>query len=367
MSADNPATAPLLVSVICRTMGRSVLKQAIAALQNQDYPNIELVLVDAGPTGISADDLELPESLSLTLVNHDKPLARPAAANAGLDAATGDLLMFLDEDDWIEPGHISGLASSLQANPGVQAAYSNTRKTDSHGEPLNYVFSEPFQRLLLLRDNYIPIHAMLFSRQLLDQGCRFDEQFDIYEDWDFWLQLVQHTDFAHRDEVTAYYREGGDSETAADQVEQRYQPGNLLAEARARVFDKWLPRLDGQTLNALIGDMDRSAELQELAATVHSEHQANLQHQEQIRGLAAELETRDHQINVAQQQLKEQHEAHTELVRQQTETIARLKAELKDRQTQISQLQSSLQAMYESTSWKLTRPLRGLAGLFRRK
>ncbi len=366
MSADTPASASGLVSVICRTMGRSVLNEALASLQNQDYPNLEVVLVDAAAAGIDADDLELSDDLSLTLVNLGKPLARPAAANAGLDAATGELLMFLDEDDWIDPGHISGLVNCLQADSTVQAAYSSTRKTDSHGEPVDYVFNEPFQRLLLLRDNYIPIHAMLFSHQLLDHGCRFDEQFDIYEDWDFWLQLAQHTDFIHRDEITAYYREGGDSETATKEVNQRYQPGNALAEARARLFDKWLPRLDGQTLNALLGDLDRSAELAELAATVHSEHEANLQHQDQIRELTISLEQGRHELHALLQQRDEQQAAHeqeqqrlTTVSQQQAKTISELK-------TAVADLEQALQAMRDSTSWKLTGPLRGLARLIRR-
>lgn len=405
MPADNPATASGLVSVICRTMGRSVLKEALASLQNQDYPNIELVLVDAAAAGIDADDLELSDDLTLTLVNPGKPLARPAAANAGLDAATGELLMFLDEDDWIDPGHISGLVSCLQTNPAVQAAYSSTRKTDSHGEPMNYVFNEPFQRLLLLRDNYIPIHAMLFSHQLLGHGCRFDEQFDIYEDWDFWLQLAQHTDFVHRDEITAYYREGGDSETATGEVNQRYQPGNLLAEARARLFDKWLPHLDGQTLNALIGDMDRSAELVKLATTVQDEHATNLEHQDHIRELSGELEQSIHELNVTRQQLEELrgvylqiqnahtelHKTHAELHEQHRVLISdnktlmtkneqleaeqkhleaeqeHLKAELRNKQNQVSELEHAIKAIYDSTSWKITRPLRGLARLFRRQ
>jgi len=411
MPADISATAPALVSVICRTMGRSVLKEALASLQSQDYPNIELVLVDAAAAGISVDDLELPDHLTLTLVNLDKPLARPAAANAGLDAATGDLLMFLDEDDWIDPGHISGLVNCLQTN-SAEAAYSNTRKTDSHGEPLDYVFNEPFRRLLLLRDNYIPIHAMLFSSQLLAQGCRFDEQFDIYEDWDFWLQLAQHTDFAHLDEITAYYREGGDSETATDQADQRYQVDNVLSKARARLFDKWLPKFDGQTLNALIGDMDRSDELRELSATVHSEHEANLGHQNQIRELSAELEESVHQRNLAQQQLAELRnthvqlqDAHTELHRKHAElheqvrellserkdllgqqktlratterlnsdleasraTTERLNSDLEASRAQRAELERNIQGIYQSTSWKLTRPLRSLVRLIRRE
>ena len=41
-----------------------------------------------------------------------------------------------------------------------------------------------------MRDNYIPIRRTL-RRSVLQQGCRFDPELEIYEDWDFWLQLTQ--------------------------------------------------------------------------------------------------------------------------------------------------------------------------------
>lgn len=45
--------------------------------------------------------------------------------------------------------------------------------------------------------NDIPIHAVLFSRQVVALGCRADAQFVMYEDWDFWLQVSSYTPFLH--------------------------------------------------------------------------------------------------------------------------------------------------------------------------
>lgn len=329
------------VSIICRTVGRPELDQALESISAQDYPNLEIILVDAAASGVVAPQTDR----ELQLVAPETKLARAAAANAGLDAASGELIMFLDEDDWIAPDHVSNLANCLRANPDLLAAYSSTRKTDKNGEATDYVFREPFQPLLLMRDNYIPIHAMLFSASLLNKGCRFDEQFEVYEDWDFWLQLAEHTEFHHLDQITAFYRAGGDSDTAIDDVASRYLPDHPLGQARARLFDKWMPRWGGAKLNAMLGDADKSAQLRELAATIESEHQANLQHQQQIRDLLQQFETLQHERNVAQNKLNE--------------AIATHAAQIDALEEHARHLENLHNLVVNSISWKITRPLRG--------
>ena len=191
-----------------------------------------------------------------------------------------------------------------------------------------------------MRDNYIPIHAILFDSALLEHGCRFDEAFDIYEDWDFWLQLSQHTRFRHVDEITAYYREGGDSDTAVEDVRLRYRADNDLGRGRAAIFDKWLPQWSGEKVNALIGQLDQSVLLVEQNAQIHRELERNaaLQHG---------LETRDMQINELGLKLRDL-ESQTEALQLHSKQQARHVAELEQR----------LNAIYDSTSWKLMGPVR---------
>jgi hypothetical protein len=55
----------------------------------------------------------------------------------------------------------------------------------------------PFNRLHLFTGNYMQLGAALFSRSLVQEGARFDERLDCYEDWDFIIQLAQRTHFAY--------------------------------------------------------------------------------------------------------------------------------------------------------------------------
>ena len=327
---------PELISVICRSIGRPQLKAAIESVASQTYPNIEFVLVCASGKDLSVNADQVKPG-KLTVVNEGRPLPRSAAANAGLANANGDLLIFLDDDDWFAPEHLEKLHACLRDNNSIKAAYSSVQKSTASGEPGDTVFATDYDPLLLLRDNYIPIHAMLFARTLLDNGCRFDEAMDIYEDWDFWLQLNQHTEFVHVDAITAFYRDGGDSETAATDVASRYNNDNTLGQARAYLFNKWLTTLSGEKFNTLLGHLDQSAIIAVLSNNVDAEHAANLAHQQQIKELHEQLETLTHEANRAHAELQNTRDNLTQ---------------------QIATLEKQLHDLYNSTSWKLTGPLR---------
>ena len=194
MSTENSANNKGLVSIICRTIGRPELQQALQSVSSQSYTRLEIILVDAAAKN-QVEYKACTGVIPVTLISTGKSLRRSEAANAGLQAASGQYLMFLDDDDWIADDHVQSLVEFLDSQDQIRAAYSSTQKTDLEGNPVDYVFEEDFDPVLLMRDNYIPIHAMIFDRSLLEHGCRFDEEFDIYEDWDFWLQLSQHTEF----------------------------------------------------------------------------------------------------------------------------------------------------------------------------
>lgn len=338
-----------LISVICRTVGRAELQQALQSVAAQSYPNIEIVLVDALGTD-SLNYKSAADNVPVNLLSTGHLLGRSQAANAGLEAAKGKYIQFLDDDDWIDAAHLTQLADFLDSNKEFQAVYSSTQKTTAAGEPIDYVFREDYDPILLMRDNYIPIHSILFESALLKQGCRFDEAFDIYEDWDFWLQLSQHTAFHHIDSLTAFYREGGDSDTTVADVRLRYQDDNILSKGRAALFDKWLPKWNGERINSLIGQLDQSVLLCEQDVKIHSGLQKNAELQHQIA-------QRNMQITELTQQIVEL----TQQMQQRNMQIADLTLQRQKQARHTTLLETTLDTIYQSKSWKLMGPVRRIA------
>ena len=246
-----------LVSIICRSVGRPQLGEALEAAAAQTHRPLEIVLVDAAALGEPAFR-QVCAGKPVKLALPESALCRSNAANFGLRRASGEYLMFLDDDDWLAPNHVEHLLHHLMTRRDVDAVYSSTRKTDAAGKATLETFQQPFDRVLLMRDNYIPIHSVLFRRKLIDQGCEFDENFTIFEDWDFWLQASELTEFHHLDRCTAFYRSGGASQTAEREAHlQRFDSDHKLGQARAAIYDKWMGRWQGEQMNRLIGASQR--------------------------------------------------------------------------------------------------------------
>jgi tetratricopeptide (TPR) repeat protein len=211
------------VSIVVRSMGRPEVHDALASLAAQTWPEVEVVVVAA-----SGPEHPVPPSIcglhSIRFVAGDAPRSRPVAANTGLLVATGAFIGLLDDDDLYLPTHIETLVAALHAAPMCPAAYAIAREVDAAGRT-GRVRAQPFSRLLLYQDCYIAINSVLFRRAALAQ-CRFDERFEICEDWDFWLQLAELGDFAFVPAETAVYRASlGMSGTG---------PGNQRDEERYR-------------------------------------------------------------------------------------------------------------------------------------
>lgn len=308
-------------------MNRPELVDALQSVDRQTWPNIEIVLVDASGKGLDRHKA-LTLNTPLREIASAKPLNRPTAANLALQEARGELLMFLDEDDWIAPEHIETLVHTLKNNPGFLLAYSDTQITHADGSLAEFVFSTPFDLALLKRDNYIPIHSVLFSRALLTLKCQFDEKLDIYEDWDFWLQCSQHSEFLHVPSVSAYYRMGGDSGTAQLRQKDKYTPGSQSYAARINLFQKWLPSIDAQQLNAMLGSLDQSEYVEKLSSELKEKEGYILE-------LTHNIEDKVHEI--------ESHQAH----------YKGLETEYRLLESYAKSLESSLDSVLNSIQWRL--------------
>lgn len=180
-----------LVSIVVRSTARPTLAAALASIAAQTHPAVEAVVVAASGASHPAPP-PLAGAHPVRYVASAVPLTRPQAANAGVDAATGAWITFLDDDDTIDPTHVAGLVAATKGGRYLAVA-SLARVRMADGSAQNW--GQPFALTELYVRNFLHLSTVLYARALVDAGCRFDEAFDIMQDWDYFLQIAQHGPF----------------------------------------------------------------------------------------------------------------------------------------------------------------------------
>jgi glycosyltransferase involved in cell wall biosynthesis len=119
---DDPAEAPLVSIVMPAYNEGQMILEAIASCRRQTHPNIEIVIVDDGSEVPVADTV--PAAGDLRIVRQEN--AGPAAArNRGMLEARGDLIHFLDADDWLEPDCVERKLTAMRLVPDADLAFSD--------------------------------------------------------------------------------------------------------------------------------------------------------------------------------------------------------------------------------------------------
>lgn len=193
-----------LVSIIVRSMGRPELRLALASLAAQDYPALDVIVVDAtGGTHPPLPKIAWRLGHEIRMVGGDQRLPRPHAANVGLDAVRGGWFGFLDDDDSFDADHVSALMKAALSTDKL-VVYGLTRLVDSNGETTS-LSGFPFNRMIMFHGPLLCFPTALIRRDVLDLGCRFDERLEISEDRDFFSQIAEYSDFEHVRQVTFNY------------------------------------------------------------------------------------------------------------------------------------------------------------------
>ncbi|HEY0513828.1 MAG TPA: PIG-L family deacetylase [Thermoanaerobaculia bacterium] len=245
------------VSVIVRTRDRPrLLAEALDSLAAGEYRRAEVVLVNDG-----GEPPAVPAGYPLPVVRLDLAgnRGRAAAAEAGIAAATGDFVAFLDDDDLAAPEHLATLAGLVSA-AGVRVAYTDAAvavyELDAGADAdadtgwvcreRRLPYSRDFDPDVLLIDNYIPFNTLLIERSLFAAAGPFDPSLPFFEDWEFLIRLSGLTPFHHLARVTCEYRHfrGGGHHVFGERPRER---ADFLA-VKARVLAKHAGRLGPETL-----------------------------------------------------------------------------------------------------------------------
>ncbi|NMG19079.1 glycosyltransferase family 2 protein [Brasilonema bromeliae] len=173
------------------------LKMTLESILNQDYPNLEYIVIDGGSTDGSVDILRQYDK-QLTYWVSEPDQGQTDALNKGFLRATGDILCWLCSDDLFESWTLKEVAQFFQDNPQARVVYGDSTWIDVEGQPLRIKKELPFNRFIFLYShNFIPQPSTFWRRDLYEEVGGLNSEFDLAMDADLWMRFSEVTDFYH--------------------------------------------------------------------------------------------------------------------------------------------------------------------------
>ena len=180
-----------LVSVILPTYNRAwTLKEAVDSVLLQDYPNIELIIIDDGSEDNTQKLLEPYKNEITVLYQENKGVS--AARNKGIKKSCGEFIALLDSDDAWNKKKISCQMEFFKNHPEAIICQTeeiwirNGKKVNpkvKHKKPSGMIFEQSLHLCL------VSPSAVMMKRQLFELKGYFNEDFIVCEDYDLWLRV----------------------------------------------------------------------------------------------------------------------------------------------------------------------------------
>lgn len=233
-AADFPPLPEVpLVSVVMPAYNAApYLEAAIRSVLEQDYPAVELIVVDDGSSdGTPEFAAGFGERVRVLCQQNAGPAA---ARNRGMAAARGELVAFLDADDVWLPGKLRAQVDYLRDHPEVGVVYGgflrwSAAPDGSFGPPPVPPGADPGEPLVreqsgwiytgLLFDNIVHVITAMLRKPVIDRLGGFDETLRTGEDYDFWLRASRLFQAAKLNRTLAWYRLHAASTTRVPRAE----------------------------------------------------------------------------------------------------------------------------------------------------
>ena len=170
------------------------IEKTIDSVLSQGYPNLEFIIIDGGSKDNTVEIIKKHER-HLTYWVSEPDRGQSHALNKGFNRATGDILTWLNSDDWFTPGALMTIAQTFRAHPDAGMVVGSGRVVDVLGHTL-YDKSAPHEIRLDSLFRWLEGASFLqpssaFSRKAWEAVSQIDENIHIAMDLDLWIRIAK--------------------------------------------------------------------------------------------------------------------------------------------------------------------------------
>jgi glycosyltransferase involved in cell wall biosynthesis len=184
---------PLISVIIPAYNAERWLPETLASVAAQEWPDLEVIVVDDGSTDGTAVFVE--QAYPQWTLHRSENRGVSQARNLGTQSANGEFVQYLDADDLLLPGKLARQVALLQANPKADIVYSNWQRLNAQpngqfepGDIMARTIAEVNHdaEIAFFTSMWCPTGAYLYRRSFLDRVLP----------WKEWLPVIQDARFA---------------------------------------------------------------------------------------------------------------------------------------------------------------------------
>lgn len=199
-------TLPLITLVTPTLNQAAFIRQTIDSVLAQNYPALDYRVLDGGSSDGTAEILAgYGERLSWQSA---PDRGQTDAINRGWSAGSGEILAWLNSDDFYLPGALEKVGRFFAVHPDVDWLYGDCLLANARGEITGHYAARPYDYLVLVREthNFVPQPATFIRRRVYQELGPLDENLHYVMDFDYWLRAGMRHPGAYLSEPLAALR-----------------------------------------------------------------------------------------------------------------------------------------------------------------
>jgi len=219
-----------LVSIITPSYNQAAyLEQTILSVLNQDFSRIEYILVDGASTDGSVEIIKKYAGKFSYWVS-EKDRGQADAINKGFTRATGDIVAWLNSDDYYLQGTVSAAVKVFEENPDAVLVYGNMLAVDEHSKTFNTLSYKQLTLEDLLCFQIIGQPAVFMRRSALTKTSGLNLDFHFLLDHLLWIHIAKQGKILHVDQTWSAARYHAEAKNRAKAAEFGREAFRILDE-----------------------------------------------------------------------------------------------------------------------------------------
>lgn len=161
------------------------IEEAILSVKNQNYNDFEHIIIDGGSTD---NTIEILKKYPHLIWISEPDEGQSDAINKGFNRATGDIIGWLNTDDFYLPDIFSIVVNEFK-DLNIDGIYSNSRYVNENGKVTSEQITQKSVKWMSLFKCFIPSETFFFRSEIIKNGIFVDKDFDQVMDMEFFANL----------------------------------------------------------------------------------------------------------------------------------------------------------------------------------